>query len=60
MSFERTILDELHEIRNEIKLLRGEINQYKGFAGGIVWAMSACIAVLTSVYWFFKNGGHHT
>ena len=57
MSFERTILHELQEIRNEIKNLRKEMNHYKGFAGGVIWAVSAVSVAAGSVYWFFR-GGH--
>ena len=33
--------EDMRDIRSDIKDLRQEINKYKGFVGGIVWAIGA-------------------
>lgn len=50
---EINIHEELKEIRNDLKDLKLELNQYKSFVGGILWTFMALSAALTFLYnWF--------
>lgn len=37
------IIAELRNIRLEILTMRKELSRYKGFVGGILWSVSACV-----------------
>lgn len=35
------IINEIHDIRGEIRELKLELSRYKGFLGGVMWAIAA-------------------
>ena len=48
--------DELKEVRNDIKELRREVTQYKGFVGGVLWTGAALFTVFQIIVKWL--GGH--
>jgi len=46
------LLEDIREIRSELKDIRREINRNKGFVGGIAWAFGALsLAIQLVMHW---------
>lgn len=37
--FENGLRDDIKELRQDVRELRKEMNKYKGFVGGVMWAV---------------------
>lgn len=51
-----TLHTELHEIRQDIKSLRREVNHYKSFMSGVLWTFAAISAATGFVFSWFQKG----
>jgi len=49
------IINEIHDIRAEIKELREEITRYKGFLGGVMWSFAALSAAVHFVLQWIRG-----
>lgn len=56
-SFQKIISQEIREIHQEIKEIRHEVTKYKGFVGGVVWAVTALAVSLQFIYNYIKGHG---
>ena len=56
-SYERSIQDELKDIRQDIRDLRQEVTKYKGFIGGVMWTVAALVAAFQFVVKWLTNTG---
>lgn len=50
------IIDELRDMRGDIKQLRTELERYKGFVGGVLWCVSAIAASVGFVWGVLTHG----
>ncbi|MBI1362716.1 MAG: hypothetical protein GC134_01925 [Proteobacteria bacterium] len=52
------LVEDIREIRTELKDIRREMNRNKGFIGGIAWAFGALSIALQIIIQWVKGGGH--
>ena len=52
----QTILEEIRQVRGDVQALKGELERYKGFVGGVMWCMSALTAVVGFIWGAVSNG----
>lgn len=55
-TFEQSLREDLKELRQEVRELRREVNRYKGFIGGVMWAVGALGAGIGFIMSLFKQG----
>lgn len=55
-TFEHTLREDIKELRQDVRELRKEMNRYKGFVGGVMWAIGVLGAGIGFIVSLFKQG----
>lgn len=58
-TLEQHLREDLHELRQDVKELRKEVNRYKGFIGGVMWAVGTLGAGIGFIVSIIKQGATH-
>ena len=56
-TYQVNIRDEITELRTDIRELRREMNRFKGFVSGVVWAAATVAAVMQVMVGALHDGG---
>ena len=52
-----SVLEEIRLVRADVKELRGELQRYKGFVGGVAWSLSALTALVGFLWGTLSSHG---
>ena len=58
-TFEQALREDIKELRQDVRELRREMNRYKGFVGGVMWAIGVLGAGIGFLVSLFKQGFEH-
>lgn len=57
MDLEDVVL-EIREVRQQVRVIQEELTRYRGFAGGVMWGVSAMAAALGFVWGTLMKHGN--
>ena len=58
-TYEQSLREDIKELRDDVRELRKELHRYKGFIGGVMWAVGVLGAGFGFLLSLFKQGFIH-